>query len=73
MSFISFEKDIKSIIARITKSEGASDWQNGAIHPSDVPAAANSTGTAGTITWESGFLYVCVATDTWLRIAIATW
>ena len=40
---------------------------------SQAPAAAGSTGTAGTITYESGFLYVCVATDTWQRVAIATW
>lgn len=38
-----------------------------------VPAAANSAGTAGDIAWASGFLYVCVATNTWQRVAIATW
>ena len=37
------------------------------------PTAANSTGTAGQVAYESGFLYVCVATDTWQRVAIATW
>jgi predicted RecA/RadA family phage recombinase len=46
---------------------------NHLIVPSDAPAAANSTGKAGTIAWENGFLYVCVATDTWQRVAIATW
>jgi hypothetical protein len=40
---------------------------------SDAPAAADSPGVAGTIAWESGFLYVCVATDTWERVEIATW
>jgi hypothetical protein len=38
-----------------------------------VPASASATGVAGTVAWESGFLYVCVATDTWERVAIATW
>lgn len=38
-----------------------------------VPAAANSAGTAGDIAWANGFLYVCVATNTWQRVAIATW
>lgn len=37
------------------------------------PAAANSTGTAGQIAYEAGFLYVCVATDTWQKATIATW
>lgn len=38
-----------------------------------TPASAAAAGTAGTITWDSGFIYVCVATNTWKRIAIATW
>lgn len=40
---------------------------------SDPPATAASAGAQGTITWDSGFLYVCTATDTWKRVAIATW
>ncbi len=38
-----------------------------------APATASSTGTAGDIRYASGFLYVCVATNTWQRVAIATW
>ena len=38
-----------------------------------APAAANSTGVAGTQAYASGFFYVCVATNTWQRVAIATW
>jgi hypothetical protein len=40
-----------------------------------VPANASDTGTAGTIAWDDtlNFLYVCTATDTWKRVAIATW
>ncbi len=37
------------------------------------PSAANSAGTAGQLAYESGFLYVCVATNTWERVVIATW
>ena len=40
---------------------------------SDPPASAAATGTAGTITWDSNFIYVCVAANTWKRVAIATW
>lgn len=39
---------------------------------SDPPATATSPGSTGAITWDSGFLYVCTATDTWKRVAIAT-
>lgn len=38
----------------------------------DVPATASSTGTAGQVAYASGFLYICVASNTWQRVAIAT-
>ncbi len=38
-----------------------------------VPATAGAAGTKGQIRYESGFLYVCVATNTWERVATATW
>jgi hypothetical protein len=38
-----------------------------------VPASASATGTAGQIAYDSGYLYVCVAANTWLRAPIATW
>lgn len=38
-----------------------------------VPATASSTGTAGQIAWDSGYIYVCTAANTWKRVAIATW
>lgn len=38
-----------------------------------APATAASTGTAGQMAYESGFFYICVATNTWQRVAIATW
>ena len=40
---------------------------------SAAPASASATGVVGTITWEAGFLYICTATNTWERVAIATW
>jgi hypothetical protein len=40
---------------------------------SSPPATATSTGTTGTIAWDSGFIYICTATNTWKRVAIATW
>ena len=38
-----------------------------------TPASAAATGTAGDICWDSSYVYVCVATDTWKRTAISTW
>ena len=38
-----------------------------------TPASAAATGTAGEIAWDGSFIYICSATDTWLRVAIATW
>lgn len=43
------------------------------ILESNPPATAASTGVTGTITWDAGFIYVCTATNTWKRVAIATW
>lgn len=40
---------------------------------SKTPASASATGTTGDIAWDASFIYVCTATDTWERVAIATW
>ena len=38
-----------------------------------TPASATATGSAGEIQWDSNYIYVCVATNTWKRVAISTW
>lgn len=38
-----------------------------------TPASAAATGVAGTIKFDSDYIYVCVATNTWKRVAVATW
>jgi len=37
-----------------------------------VPASATAAGTLGSIRFTAGHIYVCVATNTWKRVAIAT-
>lgn len=37
-----------------------------------VPATATSNGTAGQVAADSGFLYVCIATNVWRRVAISS-
>ena len=39
----------------------------------DAPATASSSGTTGDIAYDSNYLYVCVATDTWKRVELSTW
>lgn len=38
-----------------------------------APASAVDTGIAGEIRVAADYIYVCTATDTWVRAAIATW
>ncbi len=45
----------------------------GVVMPLITPASAAATGKAGSIVWDTGFIYVCTATNTWKKVAIATW
>jgi hypothetical protein len=38
-----------------------------------TPATAGAAGNAGDICWDADYIYVCVAANTWKRVAIATW
>ena len=38
-----------------------------------APATATSTGIAGQIAYDATHIYVCVATNTWVRATLATW
>lgn len=38
-----------------------------------TPASATAAGTAGHMTWDTNYIYVCTGTNTWKRVAIATW
>lgn len=39
----------------------------------DVPATATSAGNAGDYAVDATHLYVCVAANTWRRVAVAAW
>jgi hypothetical protein len=43
------------------------------IRSAYTPASAGATGTTGQVAWDTGYIYVCTATNTWKRVAIATW
>jgi hypothetical protein len=38
-----------------------------------TPASSTATGNQGEVCWDSSYLYVCIATNTWRRIALTTW
>ena len=38
-----------------------------------APASAGASGVAGSIRYDANYIYVCVAANTWKRVAIATW
>ncbi|HJP96673.1 MAG TPA: hypothetical protein VJ843_04880 [Candidatus Saccharimonadales bacterium] len=38
-----------------------------------IPATAASTGTVGEIAWDSTYLYVCTAANTWKRTTLTSW
>jgi hypothetical protein len=39
----------------------------------NVPATSTSTGTAGQIAYDTNYVYVAVATNTWRRAALSSW
>jgi hypothetical protein len=43
------------------------------LRTSRTISTATTTGAVGEICWDSSYIYVCVATNTWKRTSIATW
>ena len=43
------------------------------VTTSQTPASASAAGTQGEIAWDSDYIYVCIATNTWKRVALSTW
>ena len=43
------------------------------IRDDKTPASASATGSKGEIVWDSNYVYVCVATNTWKRASLSTW
>ena len=42
-------------------------------HLVDVPASATASGAYGDFSLDANYVYFCVATDTWRRVALSTW
>ena len=43
------------------------------IRNSGTPSSASDTGAQGEIRWDANYFYICVATNTWKRVALDTW
>ena len=43
------------------------------ITQTQSPATPTSTGQTGEITWDAGWLYVCIAPNTWRRAGLFAW
>lgn len=39
----------------------------------NVPSTADAPGVAGMVTYDAGYVYICVATNTWKRAVLVTW
>jgi hypothetical protein len=38
-----------------------------------APTLSTNSGVTGTLKWDADYLYICVATDTWKRVALSGW
>lgn len=43
------------------------------IVSNSVPATSSSNGLAGTIRYDSSYVYICTANNTWKRASLSTW
>ncbi len=43
------------------------------IRMAKTPSSAGDTGNAGEVCWDSGYIYVCIATNSWVRGPLAAW
>lgn len=43
------------------------------IFPAYAPASATDTGQTGQFCWDADYLYICVGTNAWRRVAISAW
>lgn len=64
-----------SSIAHFAGYTSSSGLQTNAfnINTSYTPSSASASGVAGKISWDTSYIYVCTATNTWKRAALSTW
>ena len=65
-----FTDDATNIV-QVNGSVKATQYRLSALNT--APASASDTGTLGEIRITSGYIYICTATNTWVRAALSTW
>lgn len=53
--------------------DGTSYWTLNGLPWVEIPASASAPGMIGQMAYASGFIYVCVSSGAWQRVAIADW
>ena len=72
-SFPSIKRNSTDLQARLADDSGYTTIDAQLRAQGTAPASASATGTAGDIRYDADYIYVCTATDTWKRAALATW
>ena len=69
-NFTSIKQNINIVGNEITVLQAKA-----AVAPAIVgePASPTAIGTAGSIAYTTTHLYICVATNTWVRASLSTW
>ena len=50
-----------------------SDFGANLVFSNSIPVSSVSNGIAGTIRFDSNYIYVCVSTNTWKRSELSSW
>jgi hypothetical protein len=72
-SFPALKRDSATLQVRLADDSAYSVLDAQLRAQGAAPATTGATGTAGDIRYDADYIYVCTATNTWKRVAIATW
>jgi hypothetical protein len=72
-SFPALKRSSAILQARLADDSGYTTMDAQLRAQGTAPATTGATGTAGDIRYDADYIYVCTATNTWKRAAIATW
>ena len=60
-------------VSGVASVSGTTATDNLRINSPSVPAASGSSGTTGDVAWDSNYMYMCVATNSWKRSPLSGW
>jgi hypothetical protein len=67
------DTDLITLADGLATIAGAFTVTGNTIIASATPASSSASGTAGQISWDSNYVYICISSNTWKRVAIASW